>query len=292
VTPGRELPRPVHGDSGASLRADCDNCFGLCCVVPSFSVSADFAIDKPAGHACPNLQTDFRCRIHATLRGSGFPGCAAYDCFGAGQKVSRVTFAGEDWRGVPATAAAMFAAFPIVRQLHELLWYVAEALTFAPAQSLHADLEIAFDETERLSNASPQALAQLDLPAQRHKVSALLVRASELVRAEVGQRGKDHGGADLIGVRLTGADLCGANLRAAQLIGADLRDADLRFADLLGADCRGADLSGADLCDALFLTQAQLEAAKGDADTKLPGARTRPSHWGRGATRRVLPMAE
>ncbi|MGH3932564.1 MAG: hypothetical protein ACRDTF_21615, partial [Pseudonocardiaceae bacterium] len=61
------------------LRADCERCFGLCCVALTFSVSADFAIDKDAGQPCPNLQSDFRCGIHTRLRKQGFPGCAVYD---------------------------------------------------------------------------------------------------------------------------------------------------------------------------------------------------------------------
>jgi uncharacterized protein YjbI with pentapeptide repeats len=47
----------------------------------------------------------------------------------------------------------------------------------------------------------------------------------------------------------------------------------------MAADFRGADLSGADLTESIFLTQSQLDAAKGDADTKLPTSLTRPAHW-------------
>ena len=43
----------------ADLRADCAQCFGLCCVAPAFVASADFAITKPAGRPCPNLAADF-----------------------------------------------------------------------------------------------------------------------------------------------------------------------------------------------------------------------------------------
>jgi hypothetical protein len=57
-----------------SLLADCSSCFGLCCVAPVFSASADFAIDKAAGQPCPNLQPDSRCAIHSRLRQNGFPG--------------------------------------------------------------------------------------------------------------------------------------------------------------------------------------------------------------------------
>ncbi|MFD9502720.1 pentapeptide repeat-containing protein [Streptomyces sp. NPDC060035] len=100
------------------------------------------------------------------------------------------------------------------------------------------------------------------------------------MRAAVPRRKKrNHRGADLIGARMRGADLRGADLRGAYLIAADLRGADLRLADLIGADFRDADLSGADLMGTLFLTQAQLNAAKGDAATKLPPPLTRPTHW-------------
>lgn len=76
-----------------------------------------------------------------------------------------------------------------------------------------------------------------------------------------------------------GADLRGANLRGAYLIGADLRGADLRVADLIGADFRDADLRGADLSESIFLIQSQLDAAKGNNETKLPPSLTRPTHW-------------
>jgi uncharacterized protein YjbI with pentapeptide repeats len=262
-----------------SLRADCENCFALCCVAPAFAASADFAIDKPAGHACPNLGSDFRCGIHTRLRQQGFPGCTVYDCFGAGQKVSQITFGGQDWRSAPRTARQMFEVFPIMRQLQELLWYLTEALTLQPARTLHSDLRRALDETERLTHTGPGSLMELDVAAHRQKVNALLLRTSELVRAEAPGKKKDRRGADLIGAKLKGADLRGANLRGAYLIGADLRGADLRMADLIGADFRDADLSGADLTESIFLIQSQLNAAKGDAGTKLPPSLTRPTHW-------------
>jgi uncharacterized protein YjbI with pentapeptide repeats len=268
--------QPSGGSDRGSLRADCEHCVGLCCVAPAFSASADFAIDKDAGQACPHLRPDFRCGIHARLRPLGFPGCAVYDCFGAGQKVSQVTFAGQDWRQAPRIAQQMFEVFTIMRQLHELLWYLAEALTLEPARPLHEELGRALDETERLTRARPEALMELDVAAHRDDVNALLVRTSALARA--GSR-RDLRGGDLIGADLRGADLSGASLRGACLIGADLRRADLRSADLTGADFRGADLAGADLTGSIFLIQSQLEAAKGDHRTQPPPVLTHPAHW-------------
>jgi uncharacterized protein YjbI with pentapeptide repeats len=262
-----------------SLRADCERCFALCCVAPAFSASADFAIDKPAGQPCPNLQSDFRCGIHHRLRRDGFPGCTVYDCFGAGQKISRITFGGQDWRTSPHTAPQMFEAFAVMRSLHELLWYLTEARALPPARSLHTELDLALDKTEQLTHLEPAALLALDVTALWRDVDPLLLRTSELVRAGAGRRQPDRRGADLIGARLRRADLKGANLRGAYLIGADLRGADLRMADLIGADLRGADLGGADLTGSIFVTQSQVDAARGDLGTKLPPSLSRPAHW-------------
>lgn len=261
------------------LRADCANCFALCCVALPFSASADFAIDKDAGRPCPNLSPDFRCGIHRQLRRRGFAGCAAFDCFGAGQKVSQRTFGGRDWRRAPGTAERMFEVFGVVRGLHELMWYLTEALTLRPARALHGPIRRALAEIARLTEGTPDRLAAVDVAAHRAEAGPLLVRASELVRAQVRDRRPDRVGADLIGARLARADLRAGCLRGARLIGADLSRADLRAADLLGADLRGADLAGADLAGAIFLTQSQLESARGDETTRIPADLTRPAHW-------------
>ncbi|WP_448316761.1 pentapeptide repeat-containing protein [Streptomyces sp. CO7] len=264
---------------GQDLRADCANCFGLCCAALPFARSADFAVDKPAGQPCSHLRRDFRCGIHARLRESGYQGCTVFDCFGAGQKVSQVTFGGVDWRQAPETARSMFAVFPVMRQLQELLRHLTEALGLAAARPVHKELRKALSRVDGLTRGTSESITALDVNALRGEVNPLLLRASELVRAGVPGRPRDHRGADLMGVGLAAADLRGASLRGALLVAADLSGADLREADLIGADLRDADLRGADLTGALFLTQAQLDAAKGDAATRLPPALRRPAHW-------------
>ncbi|MEZ3180702.1 pentapeptide repeat-containing protein [Streptomyces pimonensis] len=277
VSPQHEAPPSPEGRT--DLRADCADCFGLCCVALPFARSADFAVDKAAGQACSHLRTDFRCGIHERLRDRGYPGCTVFDCFGAGQKVSQVTFGGVDWRRAPKSARAMFEVFPVMRQLHELLRYLTEALDLAAARPVHKELRRALARIEVLTRGSAESITALDVNALRGEVNPLLLRASELVRARVPGRRKDHRGADLMGARLSGAGLRGASLRGALLVAADLSGADLRDADLIGADLRDADLGGADLTGALFLTQAQLNAARGDAATVLPASLGRPAHW-------------
>ncbi|MFD8934787.1 pentapeptide repeat-containing protein [Streptomyces sp. NPDC059578] len=288
AAPGAGVPSPARAaasePAGTSelpelpeLRADCSRCFALCCVALPFARSSDFAVDKPAGKPCGNLGADFRCGIHRDLRRSGYTGCTVFDCAGAGQQVSQVTFGGRDWRADRSVAGPMFAVFPVMRQLHELLRYLQEVVRHPGARTVHGELAAACERVTALTFADADVLGRLDVPELRHEVSELLLRASESVRA--GQRGRELRGADLFGARLRGARLRGASLRGALLVAADLSGADLRGADVIGADLRDADLRGADLTGCLFLTQAQVDAARGDAATVLPEGFVRPDHW-------------
>jgi hypothetical protein len=260
------------------LRADCSRCAALCCVAPAFAASSDFAIDKPAGRPCPNLLADYRCGIHAHLRERGFPGCAVFDCFGAGQHVTQVTFAGLDRRRAPQIAPQMFAVFAVVRALHEVLWYLTEALAVAPP-GLADGVTAARARILALTLLPPDALLTADVAAHRGAANAVLVEVSAQVRADGGAPGPDRRGADLVGADLRRANLHRASLRGALLMGADLRGVDLTLADLTGADLRGTRLDGADLSRALFVPQSHLEAALGDGATRLPEGRVRPAHW-------------
>jgi uncharacterized protein YjbI with pentapeptide repeats len=266
-----------HVTTRAELRADCDRCFALCCVAPAFARSSEFAIDKPAGTPCPHLGVDHRCTIHGRLRAEGFTGCTAYDCFGAGQRLAQATFDGRDWRTHEDVAGPMMAALPILRGLHELLWYLGDALARPTSAPLADQLAAARDEVDVAAASPADRILDVDVDRVRSQVAPLLREAGDLARA--GFDGDDLAGQDLTGADLVGRDLRGACLRGVRLLGADLHDADLTAADLLGADLRGADLRGARLADALYVTQTQIGGASGDRRTTLPRDLERPPHW-------------
>src|SRR5262245_28728842 len=106
------------------LVSDCASCAGLCCIATSFEASEYFGLDKPAGVACPNLSSDCRCAIHDDLVERGFAGCAAYECYGAGPRVTRAFG--------PGDSAARNEAFLSLRVVHELLWLLTEAAKLCP----------------------------------------------------------------------------------------------------------------------------------------------------------------
>ncbi|AIG26828.1 pentapeptide repeat-containing protein [Brevibacillus laterosporus] len=264
------------------LMSDCENCFGLCCVALPYAKSADFAFNKDGGEPCRNLCTDNRCCIHNQLRDKGFRGCVSYECFGAGQHVSQRIYKGNDWRNNIQKSSEMFIVFPIVQQLHEMLCYLSQALGLTETKPFQTELKKVYDETVQMTNRTPEEILSIDIPSHRHTVNDLLVRTSDLVRKDFEQANKKrkfNKGLDYLGANLKGADLKGANLRGALLIAANLSNSDLRKVDFIGADLRDADLRNANLTDCIFLTQSQVNSAKGNQYTKLPNYIDTPDHW-------------
>ena len=258
------------GVPDVELVADCRRCFGLCCVLLPFRREGGFGRDKGSGEPCHHLAADDRCGIHDTLREDGWPGCAAFDCFGAGQQVSQVTYAGVSWRDHD-DLGEMAAVLSVMRQLHEMVAHLSEVQRRAPhpgAAALRAELL-------GLTAADPLTLLATDLEDLRGRVGPALREATTRLHGPGTPMPDDLAGADLRGRPLVAADL-----RGALLIRADLRGTDLTHADLLGADMRDADVRGAALAQAWFLSQSQLNTARGDGRTTIPGHLRRPAHWG------------
>lgn len=269
------------------LRVDCKKCFGLCCIALYFSASEGFPTNKNAGKPCINLQSDFTCSVHHNLRKKGLKGCTAYDCFGAGQKVSQITYEDHSWSEIPQSANKMFDVFLIMRQLHEMLWYLNQSFTLQTNEDIKKEICLLLDNTESLTLLDADSLLTLDVDAHRTKVNMILKNTSELIRSKTSNGKKvssknrknhshplDYFGSDLRKVNLRGADL-----RGACLIASNLKGVDLTGADLIGADLRDADLSGTNLRNSIFLTQGQINTAKGDSHTKLPKMITPPAYW-------------
>jgi hypothetical protein len=171
----------------------------------------------------------------------------------------------------------MFRSFGILRRLHEILWYLGEASDRLGQGTLRDQVSELRQRTEEAAEGMPDDVLAVDAGILQSDAAALLEQVSLAVRGD--PVGASLRGADLAGRRLGGADLRRADLRAASLIRTDLRGSDLRLADLLGADLRGADLRSANLSDAMFVTQAQVQAAIIDRGTTLPPALVRPPDW-------------
>jgi hypothetical protein len=132
------------------LLPDCGSCAAVCCVATSFERSDEFACDKPAGVRCEHLTHGDRCSIHAEREELGFSGCILYECYGAGQRVTRA-FGSEP---SPARDRAFLAA----RDLHELLFLLIAATSLCPPGC---------SDLRRQLDAEIAALDRIAVPEQR-----------------------------------------------------------------------------------------------------------------------------
>jgi len=175
----------VPRDLALDLVADCAQCAAVCCVATSFDASEDFAFDKPAGTVCPYVRPDCRCAIHDQLVERGFRGCAIYDCYGAGPRITRA-FAGR-----PGCERERNEAFLVLRVVHEQLWLLTRAArlcrtlrAFENERELEDAIEREIDALDAISHLPPTDLLALD--ARPH-----IARARDLLRrvgAAVGDR--------------------------------------------------------------------------------------------------------
>ena len=111
-----------------TLATDCSRCAALCCLALAFDKGDDFAFDKNPGEPCRNL-SGHQCSIHDRLTAEGFPGCVAYDCLGAGNRVVQEVFAGQSWQKNPQLTRPMMEAFSGMREVHKRIDLLRAAKT-------------------------------------------------------------------------------------------------------------------------------------------------------------------
>ena len=269
------------------LKIDCKKCFGLCCMALYFSKLDGFPQDKEAGKPCCNLAADFTCQIHKDLAKKGLKGCMAYDCLGAGQKLSQVTYKRQAWKRQPEQMQEFAQTFLVMYQFHEMMWYLIQARTVSVAQPIKSKIVACLEETKRLTHLSAQEIVDFEIEVHRDKVNTILKQVVALVQEEVKplreealkQKKVLTAGASLLGHNLTKTNLIGEDLGGTLLIMANLKGADLTGTNLIGVDMRNANLEDADLSNALFLTQAQINTARGNARTRLPKPLIKPQYW-------------
>lgn len=264
------------------LQIDCSKCFGLCCTALYFAACEGFPQNKDAGIPCKNLNKDFSCKIHSSLQKKGLKGCTAYDCFGAGQKIAQKTFKNTNWRDLSSEEKKkMFDGYLVMIQLHEMLWYLNYALYMSSSDKKTNDkISKLADEIHNITLNNIDDLLSLNIESLRNNVNTYLKNISEYIRKKFNSSNNNtKPKKDFFGKDLRKKNLKGADLRGACLIAANLTNVDLSGADLISADMRDANICGADLSQTLFLTQIQINGAKGDINTKLPSIINRPPNW-------------
>lgn len=268
----------IYEELVRSLKIDCKKCSGLCCTALYFSKTEGFPNDKPAGKPCTNLMSDYGCAVHNKLMQYNLKGCMAFDCLGAGQKVTSDIYGGVSWKNQPERAEEIFRVFLAVWQLHQMVWYLAEAAAIVPAEELADQITALIGEYQNMTALSPMEILQIDIEEYRTRVNKILKKAGELVVQSVAP-GKTDKRSDNMGRNFKKANLNGWDFSMSLLIAANLEGCSLYGTNFLGADMRDTNIQNADLRESIFLTQAQVNAARGNEHTKLPDTLSRPIAW-------------
>ncbi|MDO4275415.1 MAG: pentapeptide repeat-containing protein [Eubacteriales bacterium] len=261
-------------------KINCESCSGLCCVALYFSKSDGFPKDKKAGTACKNLQTDYKCKIYPQLPKHGLKGCMAYDCFGAGQYITRYVKDLPNWLTIPQKEAEqIFNSFLVVMRVYQTLWYLSQCLILQLPQSEKEKARSLIDEGNMLIDISLEKLAVLDTQPFCEKANNYLKHICTIFQSYFPNSNKVSS-KDYIGKNMKQKDLRGKDFSMSLLIAANLERSNLYGANFLGADTRDTNICNTDLSQCLFLTQIQINSANGNDKTLLPPYLHKPKTWG------------
>ncbi|BBF42837.1 oxetanocin A resistance protein [Lachnospiraceae bacterium KM106-2] len=210
--------------------------------------------------------------IHEELSKRKLHGCQTYDCIGAGQRVAGMFPAEEKQENMEEIFHKMFL-------LHEMLWYLTEACSITVDEKKKEMIKIMMDEIDLIRELEVKVFLKRNLDELKQKVDRYLKDVSKEVMERFPIARKKEKQMDYMGKNLKGKDLSGMDFSMSFLIAANLCNTNLTGTNFLGADMRDTNISGADLRESVFLTQMQVNGAKGDEKTLLPRWIKRPSTW-------------
>ena len=156
-----------------------------------------------------------------------------------------------------------------------MAWYLLEALSLASDETLKADIDELIMKNEQMTAYTSYELIHLDMEEYKANVNKVLKQISN------GNAifSSDKNSKDYFGKNFRHANLDRRDFSMAMMIAANFEGCSLKGTNFLGADIRDANIKNTDLSECIFLTQMQINAAKGNSNTKLPANLSRPSSF-------------
>jgi hypothetical protein len=151
--------------------------------VHAFYSVQGFAFDKPAHSACRHLTLEDRCAIHVGLASRGFPGCVAFDCYGAGQRVTQELFNGMSWRTSDETTVRnLFSVYTSFLVLHRLMAMLALAEAIA-SPAFETQLRLKRQQIDDLCRSEEARRGNLDTATLQADVLKLVRKGQKVFDA-------------------------------------------------------------------------------------------------------------
>lgn len=245
-----------------SLKIECSECLGICCTALCFSKVDGFYEDKQVGQSCSNLDYQHRCKIYQELLLKNSKGCKVYDCFGAGQRVTKMYLDSPVDQEVCQVYLAMY-------RLYQMLWYLLQAKSYGQKQ-----VEESLQMIQKIIALSAKELLQVDIDTIIVDTKKVLKKATDALTISDVTKKQTYFQKDLSFKNLDHKDFS-----MAIMIACNLEGSSLEKTNFLATDLRDTNIKNTDMSNCLFLTQGQINSAIGNQNTRLPTYLTRPETW-------------
>ena len=153
-----------------------------------------------------------------------------------------------------------------------------EATSLISAQPLKETIQCLIEENVKMCHYRPDSILSLDLEQYRQRANYILKQVCKLLQQSIHSESKKVP-SNFLGGNFKGRNMSGADLSTKLLIAANFENSLFNGTIFLGADTRDTNFNNADLSEAVFLTQGQVNSAKGNRNTKLPYHLDYPSTW-------------
>lgn len=260
----------------SNLSINCKECSGLCCVALYFSKLDGFPENKKAGKPCINLNnSNYTCEVYAQLESKHLKGCLAYDCFGAGQKVTQESKSKGTWNTNNTIKQDIFKTFEINQLLNQILWYLLEAYTICDESEMNRIKQL-IKENSILTKKEPHELLVSDIETYRNEVNVELKQLTYELAKKSNRKIESKFQFEM---DYSNQDLSYMDFTMTYLIGSNLDGCKLQYTNFLGTDLRDVSVKNTDLSECIFLTQFQVNSMLGNSRTLLPNGLSTPTHW-------------
>lgn len=259
------------------LVSDCSKCSGLCCIALYCFKSDGFPQNKPIGKPCINLMDNFKCKIHSDLERKGMRGCIGYDCFGAGQYLTEEVYCGVTWKTQPERVKEICDLYMLMYRMFQLRFFLYESRKMASSETLLPEIDQLLQENEAMCKLPIKEMFQYPIDDYQDKVNHVLKKSCVELNKFLGTQNSTE--TNFLNRNFKGKNLSGVDFNMKPLIASNFQNCKFKGATFIGTDTRDANFDGADLREAVFLSQGQINAAKGSRRTKLPKHLKYPVTW-------------
>ena len=264
-------------DESYRLVSDCSRCSGLCCIALYCFKSDGFPQNKPIGKPCINLMGDYKCRIHNDLESMGMKGCIGYDCFGAGQYLTEEVYRGVTWQTQPERVKEICDLYIFMYRMFQLRFFLYESKKLVSSETLLPEINQLLQENDAMCRLPVEELYEQPIDSYQAKVNHILKKSCVELSKFIGAGNSKE--TNFLNRNFKGKDLSGFDFNMKPLIASNFENCKFKGATFIGTDTRDANFNGADLREAVFLSQGQINAAKGSRRTKLPKHLKYPVTW-------------